>query len=69
MLLKALSSAHGILVEELQKLSKAIDVPIEMEDDASSILFGLAPGSDQDLADAEVPVQVSSKHLKVSVVL
>ncbi|XP_042033497.1 protein FAM135B-like isoform X3 [Salvia splendens] len=66
MLLKALSSAHNILLEELQKLSKAIDVPIEMEDISSSILFGFAQRSDQDSEDAEVPVQISSKPLNVS---
>ncbi|KAL1531794.1 protein FAM135B-like isoform X3 [Salvia divinorum] len=66
MLLKALSSAHDILLEELQKLSKTIDVPIEMEDISSSTLFGFAHRSDQDLADAEVPVQISSKPLNVS---
>ncbi|XP_057780726.1 uncharacterized protein LOC130999232 isoform X2 [Salvia miltiorrhiza] len=66
LLLKALSSAHDILLEELQKLSMAIDVPIEMEDISSSILFGFAQRSDQVLADAEVPVDVSSKPLKVS---
>ncbi|KAL1553536.1 protein FAM135B-like protein [Salvia divinorum] len=66
MLFKALSSAQDILLEELQKLSKAIDVPIEMEDISSSIFFGIAQRSDQDLADAEVPVQVSSKRLEVS---
>lgn len=66
MLLKALSSAHDILVEELQKLSKAINEPIDIKDITSSKLFGFAPRSDQDLADAEVPMQVSSKSLNVS---
>ncbi|XP_047969623.1 protein FAM135B-like isoform X1 [Salvia hispanica] len=66
MLLKALSSAHDILLEELQKLSKAIDVSIEMEDISSGILFGFTQRSDQDSADAEVPVQISSKPLNVS---
>lgn len=65
MLLKALSSAHDILIEELQKLSKAINEPIDIEDIASRKLFGFTPRSDQDLAD-EVPVQVSSKPLNVS---
>ena len=69
MLLKALSSAHDILLEELQKLSKAIDVSIEMEDISSGILFGFTQRSDQDSADAEVPVQISSKPLNVSQVL
>lgn len=64
MLLKAISSARDILVEDLQKLSKAINQPIEMEEIASSVVFDFA--SDQDLADAEVPVQVSSKPLNVS---
>ncbi|KAG6412914.1 hypothetical protein SASPL_125609 [Salvia splendens] len=66
MLFKALSSAHDILLEELQKLSKAIDVPIEVEDISSSIFFGTTQRSDQDLSDAEIPVQVSSKPLEVS---
>ncbi|XP_042003199.1 protein FAM135B-like isoform X2 [Salvia splendens] len=65
-LFKALSSAHDVLLEELQKLSKAIDVPIEMEEISSSIFFGTTQRSDQDLSDAEIPVHVSSKPLEVS---
>lgn len=67
MLLKAISSARDILVEELQKLSKAINEPIEMEEIVSSDVFGFV--SDQDLTDAEVPVQVSSEPLNISEVL
>ncbi|KAI3464023.1 hypothetical protein Pfo_020686 [Paulownia fortunei] len=60
MLVKALSSARDILVEELQKLSKAINQPIDIKDITSNELFGFTPRSNQDIADAEVPGQVSS---------
>lgn len=69
LLLKALSSAHDILIEELQNLSKAINEPIDVEDIASRKLFGFIPRSDQDLTDPGVPVQVPSKPLNVSEVL
>ncbi|KAK6153349.1 hypothetical protein DH2020_012988 [Rehmannia glutinosa] len=66
MLVKALSSARDILVEELQKLSKAINQPIDVNDITSNELFGFTPRPDQDIADAEVPGQVSSYPLNVS---
>ncbi|PIN22649.1 hypothetical protein CDL12_04633 [Handroanthus impetiginosus] len=59
MLVKALSSARDILVEELQRLSRAINQPIDVQDITSDELFGFTPRSDQDIADAEVPGQVS----------
>lgn len=60
MLVKALSSARDILVEELQKLSKAINQPIDFKDITSNELGGAGPRSDQDIADAEASGQVSS---------
>ncbi|XP_051133330.1 uncharacterized protein LOC127252978 isoform X2 [Andrographis paniculata] len=53
---KALSSARDILVEELQKLSKAIDKPIDIKDFTLKELTSLTQ-ADLDLADAEVPKQ------------
>ncbi|KAL0364622.1 UNVERIFIED_CONTAM: hypothetical protein Sangu_0559800 [Sesamum angustifolium] len=65
MLVKALSSARDILLEELQKLSKAINQPIDINDITSNELFGSTPRSDRERADAKVPGQVSSNPLNV----
>ncbi|KAL8529718.1 hypothetical protein ACS0TY_006963 [Phlomoides rotata] len=61
MLLKAISCAHDILVEELQKLSKAINQPIDIKDVTSEKLFDFIGRSHQELTDAEASEQVSSK--------
>ncbi|KAL0335685.1 UNVERIFIED_CONTAM: hypothetical protein Sradi_4780400 [Sesamum radiatum] len=65
MLVKALSSARDILLEELQKLSKAINQPIDINDITSNELFGSTPRSDRERAGAKVPGQVSSNPLNV----
>ncbi|KAL0357546.1 UNVERIFIED_CONTAM: protein FAM [Sesamum calycinum] len=57
MLVKALSSARDILLEELQKLSKAINQPIDINDITSNELFGSTPRSDRERAGAKVPGQ------------
>ncbi|CAI9757464.1 unnamed protein product [Fraxinus pennsylvanica] len=59
MLVKELSTARDILIEELKKLSKAINHPIDMKD--VNQLFGITPGSDLEIANAESSRQVSSK--------
>lgn len=69
MLVQALLSASGILLEELQKLSQSINQPIDMKDIASNELFGFTPRSDLEIANAEVSGQVSSKIHNVSEVL
>ncbi|KAL7153367.1 hypothetical protein ABFS83_04G163900 [Erythranthe nasuta] len=51
MLVKALSSARDILVEELQKLSKGINQPIDMKGIASDKLAGFSPRSDEGISD------------------
>lgn len=61
MLLKAISCAHDILVEELQKLSKAINQPIDIKNATSEKLFGFTGRSHQELTDAEASEQLSSK--------
>lgn len=61
MLVKAISCAHDILVEELQKLSKAINQPIDIKDVTSEELFGFTGRSHQEVTDAEASEQVSSK--------
>ncbi|KAK4427205.1 hypothetical protein Salat_1489400 [Sesamum alatum] len=65
MLVKSLSSSRDILLEELQKLSKAINQPIDINDITSNELFGSTPRSDQERADAEVAGQVSSNPQNV----
>ncbi|KAL0385010.1 UNVERIFIED_CONTAM: protein FAM [Sesamum radiatum] len=65
MLVKALSSARDILLEELQKLSKAINQPIDINDITSNELFGSIPRSDRERADAKVPGQVSNNPQNV----
>ncbi|KAL2515841.1 putative serine esterase family protein [Forsythia ovata] len=64
MLVKELSSARDILIEELQKLSKAINQPIDMED--VNQLIGISPRSDLDISNAESSGQFSSKLQNVS---
>ncbi|KAL3819332.1 hypothetical protein ACJIZ3_005237 [Penstemon smallii] len=66
MLVKALSNARDILMEELQKLSKAVNHPIDIKDITSNELFGFTPRLDLEIANAEVSEQVSSKHQNVS---
>lgn len=59
-LVKALSCSHDILLEELQKLSSAINRPVDIKGIAFKEMVGFTVRSDQDMADAEVPEQVSS---------
>ncbi|KAL3618006.1 hypothetical protein CASFOL_038327 [Castilleja foliolosa] len=59
-LVKSLSSARDILLEELQKMSKAINQPIDINDITHSELFGSSPRSNQPISDAEVTGQVSN---------
>lgn len=68
-LVQALSSASNILVDELQKLSQAIDQPIDIKDVASSESFGFTLKPDLDVYHAEVLGQVSSKLHNVSEVV
>ncbi|GFP79957.1 protein fam135b [Phtheirospermum japonicum] len=63
MLVKSLSSARDILLEELQKMSKAINQPIDIKDITPNELLGSSPRSDQPISDVEVPGQVSSVSL------
>ncbi|KAI3454575.1 hypothetical protein Pfo_011238 [Paulownia fortunei] len=66
MLVQAFLSASDILLEELQRLSQAIDQPIDIKDITSNELFGFMPRSDLEIVGAEVSGQVSSKLRSVS---
>lgn len=58
MAVKALSSARDILAEELQKLSNAINKPIDIKDVTSNELFGFTASSNKNIVvNGEVPVQ------------
>lgn len=61
MVLHALSSSREILLEELQKLSQAINQPIDMKYISSSKLLGSTLISDLKIPDAEVSGVISSQ--------
>lgn len=61
MVVRALSSSRGILLEELQKLSQAINQPIDMKYISSSKLLGSTLISDLEIPDAEVSGEISSQ--------
>ncbi|KAH6757001.1 putative serine esterase family protein, partial [Perilla frutescens var. hirtella] len=60
MLVHALSSSSAILLEDLERLSQAIDQPIDMEDIASNELFSPSR-SDLEVPDIEVSGEISSQ--------
>lgn len=67
MLVKALSGAREILIEELQTLSKAVNQPIDIKEITSKELFSLS--RKPEIADAEVSENNSSKQNSVLEVL
>lgn len=69
MVVRALSSSRGILLEELQKLSQAINQPIDMKYISSSKLLGSTLISDLEIPDAEVSGEMSSQMSNSSEVL
>ncbi|CAA2982444.1 FAM135B-like [Olea europaea subsp. europaea] len=64
MLVKELSSARDILIEELQKLSKAINQPIDMKD--VNRLYAINPRSDLEKPNAESSGKISNELQNVS---
>uniref|UniRef100_A0A5B7C301 DUF676 domain-containing protein n=1 Tax=Davidia involucrata TaxID=16924 RepID=A0A5B7C301_DAVIN len=70
MLVKALFTARDILLEELQKLSKAISQTIDLTDITSELddtkMFASSLRADLETADAEVSGQVSGQPQNVS---
>ncbi|KAL6538299.1 hypothetical protein OROGR_012287 [Orobanche gracilis] len=64
-IVKSLSRARDILVEELERISQAINQPIDIKDITPNELFGSGPRSNQHVADVKFPGQVSNVSLNV----
>ncbi|KAL6543305.1 hypothetical protein OROHE_010825 [Orobanche hederae] len=64
-IVKSLSRARDILVEELERISQAINQPIDIKDITPNELFGSSPRSNQHVADVKFPGQVSNVSLNV----
>ncbi|KAL8457650.1 hypothetical protein ACS0TY_035496 [Phlomoides rotata] len=60
MLGQTLLSARGILLKDLQKLSQAVNQPIDLKEIASNEIFGSAPRSDLEIHDPEVSGQFNN---------
>ncbi|EPS74264.1 hypothetical protein M569_00489, partial [Genlisea aurea] len=58
-LIKSLLSARDILLEEIQKLSKGINKPIDIEDLTSTEFFNFIPKSEPDVSHHEAPEELT----------